>query len=351
MKIERKCKACRKPIRTSNSKKITCNTSCRKALQRRKLSKIQKENFSATSFGKWLINQCRRSRTVQIIQGVDIQSLYNLWSRCSKYNGFNSGLSDRYCLSHIAPVTNRQGILALLHPQNLIVAPTSYNSARGNSWDGVSGKYLTADQIDDSFTIYGNETTSRIEQLIAKVLGRGFDDFLESTKLAASANKKLADKLKNLECPVPVNHHTDYETLSNLVERYVSHDCDARSFCTPSTPVHLVYWEEAVRLGAYVDESNVFCAEPNWDYLHNSYVSGCFAYKLESKEDIDHKTLLIWQEGELHCISLETHHGTESLIERIAYVPILDIDQAEGVNSKGYRWPKNDPWDEITLDF
>lgn len=333
----RDCKACGKSFRTTSNSKVTCDAICRKRLQRKEQSKIQKIEFHNTAFGWWLITQCKRACTTQILQNVDIHALYDLWNKCNKYNGFNNGSNDRYCLSHIAPVKNDRGVVALLHPQNIVIAPTSFNLSYGNSWDGVSGKWLSNEQLDDSLLIYEGMTTQQIVASISKALGKGeFDSFLEANKLDLTYKAKLVRKLKDYGCKVDVSPSTDKDVLNLLLAQYEDNNL-RRSISYPRTPEDFVFWEESVRLGKYTDQDE----KPDWLRLHTQYPAGCFAYKLEVHPDVDSDDLIVTIDDETHWIHIEIHHGTSSLIESLEYVPASQVDSDEGINSRAYRWPKS----------
>lgn len=332
------CKACSKSFRTASSSKVTCNAICRKRLQRKEQAKIQKMDFDKTSFGWWLIMQCKRASTTQILQGVDIHALYDLWSKYNKYNGFNNGGDDRYCLSHIAPVKNDRGVVALLHPQNLVIAPTSFNLSYGNTWDGVSGKWLPNEQLDASLSIYEGMTTQQILASISKALGKDeFDSFLEANKLAITYKAKLVKKLKGYGCTVDVSPSTEAEVLTLLLAQYEDNEDNNCSFGIPRTPEIFVFWQESVRLGKYTEQYE----KPDWQRLHTEHPAGCFAYKLEAKPDIDYDSLFLIIDDKPHIVEIEIHHGTTSLIETFEYVPASVVDVDEGINSRSYRWPKN----------
>lgn len=182
----KKCRHCRTSFRPATARALFCDESCRKAASKHKQRATQEANFPNLAFGNYLISECVRAGTVQILQSVDLSDLYSLWCFYNKANGFNVdeefALEPRYELSHICPAAGVPGFIGLLHPLNLVVAPATYNRRRASHWKTGTGKFLRASDLKPEWSTVGR-TRADIAKMIKKV-NPTFGTLLEEHKLS-----------------------------------------------------------------------------------------------------------------------------------------------------------------------
>lgn len=191
-----KCGHCRKSFRPKTSRANFCADTCRKLAGKSKQKAAQDADFPNLAFGSWLISECQRAGTVQVLQGVDLLQLYELWCFYNRANGFNvdEELSHgRYELSHICPAVGAAGFVGLLHPDNLVVAPGDYNRKRASRWKAGTGRFLRASERRPEWFTHG-KTKAEITKLIKK-LNTTLNKLLEDHKLSYKARIRYINHL------------------------------------------------------------------------------------------------------------------------------------------------------------
>lgn len=225
-----------------------------------------------------MISEIRRAGTSQIIESVEIKNLYTLWKKCRLYNGYNTFKNSKFVLSHICPVSNENGFIALLDPENLIITSRSYNALRKNSWDGFSGRYLPASKKMAIFDVDKSTSKSSVVTMIRN-LCVGFDEFITEAKLTLTATAKLHNKLAKLGDPYP--EWTPYEDLVAALDMHRGiATTETVSFHSESESI--VYLNECARIGAYCSFNRLqeysngirLSAEINWHSLHTKHKKG-----------------------------------------------------------------------------
>ena len=221
-----------------------------------------------------MISEIKRAGTAQILQSVNIADLYALWVKCRVYNGYSTKNSD-FVLSHICPVVNISGSIALLDPENLVITTRSYNAARKNQWDGYSGKHLPVSARLAKFDVDDSTSKAAIVALIRSICF-GFDDFLTEVKLALTASAKLHNRLKKLGYPYP--EWTPYDDLVAALELHSGLAQDTSGFMNfYSETASTVYLNECARIGAfatYKRDGARLRAKIDWDSLHTTHEKG-----------------------------------------------------------------------------
>ncbi|TXH86828.1 MAG: hypothetical protein E6Q71_06110 [Pseudomonas sp.] len=298
----KKCLHCKKSFRPKTKASLYCGKSCSNAARASKKLSSRVDGFASTTFGKWLFGAIKQSGTVAVLTDVNIVELYQLWNKCRDYNGYGHGLprSELYQLSHIAPVAG-VGVIGLLDPKNLVIAPASYNQSRYTKWDGVSGRWLNRFEIDPSLSVARGDTATDILKKIRKLLGKSFDDFLLTHKLKLTQAASLAKKLKKAGCNA--DEAMGLEELRKLEAEYFTTNDDSCGWLLSTrfkADERSVFSEECFRLGA---------CEPvgggvDWDYLHS--VTDCWIVLtkwFDAEEEIitnyftNETSVFIWDAG------------------------------------------------------
>lgn len=196
------CKASYQPIRKDQK---FCSTSCKtesvkskakKATQRkldRRVSRLRR-----TGFGLYLVRECIRAKTIQILSHHTADTLHELdqlRSDCFVSNGvsLDGTLNKVYELSHICPV-NTKGLVGLLHPHNLVIANKIYNRSRGTSYSG-GGKFITRQSLKPEWHVDDQTPVSKVYDKIERFLGPVLKEYLEAHNPKLSYKERIVNKL------------------------------------------------------------------------------------------------------------------------------------------------------------
>lgn len=276
------CPACKRKFSPVRKTAKYCTDACKMNAARKRQATKQKIDFKSLAFGSWLIGQCRRAGTVQILQGFELVELYRLWVRCRRYNGFNVEVDplSRFELSHVAPVSTI-GATGTLHPKNLVITPAYYNRSRCNNWDDKSGVWLRPFDMHHSWKVYPAMTAQEVADKIAKFIPEGLDSLLSDVKLTVSFRVKMVQDL--VRAGVSTERKLKAQPYDALLKLYESLQAsninpEKRPFSIdPATPFE-VYLQECERLnieGVTHDEHSLFYANETecWDHLHGGILT------------------------------------------------------------------------------
>lgn len=271
-----KCLHCRKTFRSKSTTSKYCDKTCSNSHRATKKLKNRVDGFASTSFGKWLLGALKQAGTVAALTDVNIEELYSLWKQCREYNGYGHDLprTELYQLSHIAPA-NGVGIVGLLHPRNLVIAPAQYNFKRQQQWDGVSGRYINCFDANPALSISKGDDSAVIIKKIRKLLGDSFDKFLIAHKLNLTLRAKLAQKLKKAGCSV-ADEQMSLEELRKMEADFHADDTEGkqgfRFLPLGKAAEWYVFESECNRLGAALPIGSMFGHTViDWDYLHSTF--------------------------------------------------------------------------------
>lgn len=135
----KKCKHCKKFFSPQRSTAKFCSDSCRQTFNRggqsrtiRATSPDAKINkLLNTGFMLFVLSQCERAQTVQILDGVDFVNLYDIYA-CKQRLQFNMENDLKLDISHYIPVVGAGGQMGTLHPNNLGIWPATLNRSFKN---------------------------------------------------------------------------------------------------------------------------------------------------------------------------------------------------------------------------
>jgi hypothetical protein len=219
------CKHCGTHFEARHKSKQYCTDKCqndakcaryyksKKTTQDKKYT-TKREKLLATGFGRWLLKECQRAGTVQVLQGHTVESLnalYELFKRRSKASGYEGGKpTGAYELSHIWPVRGNQHKIGLLHPQNLVLAPARPNRLHGSKCptDGFEciGRYLPTDALLSHYSVSKENSLAEVEKQVFRLLGAIWKQFVVTLVLQQGQQEQLRKKLqKTLNVKLPVD--------------------------------------------------------------------------------------------------------------------------------------------------
>jgi hypothetical protein len=213
------CSPCKTRFYPVNASHTFCSDKCRQRGKR--LATKQKSRAQIYAFTSWLVKQCKRAGTVQILTDVDLCDLYIVWKFCRKANGFgldkDEAKQPRFEISHIAPVVGPY-ITGTLHPSNLVVCPAPYNRARYNAWDGRSGVWVKNNLLKNQWKVSGDLSVQAVLKQVEMFCPESFDALLTTQKLALSPQAKMIEHLVKLGVEEILNlQDLTYDQLSALV--------------------------------------------------------------------------------------------------------------------------------------
>lgn len=258
------CKHCGSHFETKYKSKQYCSDKCqndakcaryyksKKTTQIKKYT-IKRDKLLSTSFGRWLLKECLRAETVQILQGHTVESLIDLlelFKRRSMASGYEGGKpTGAFELSHIWPVKGNQHKLGLLHSHNLVLAPARLNRLHGTKspvegLDGI-GRYLPTGALLSRYSVNRLDSLAKIERLVFSLLGSTWQQFVATLVLQQGQQELLRKKIeKALNVKLPVD-------LSIEKLKVMAHEADVSYFSAnwSALPAVSIFVKELLRFG------------------------------------------------------------------------------------------------------
>lgn len=253
------CKALFKPVRKGH---IHCSDTCRKLRnkaknkvfsdqkrKRRLAGKLQK--LAVSTFGRYLIREIKRAKTVQILTGQSTEALKDLVSlrrRCTAASGYEEGEPlGTYELSHIWPVKSSNS-LGLLCAENLVIAPKTFNRQHAQKFPvhALVGKAIPYAALSDKWKVGEDMDSLKVLKLARSFMGEEFDKWLASFLISNSQRDQLIKNLVKAGLPKRRLQELKLRQLKALAE-----EREVPYFGISTNP-HDVRWllhEETERLG------------------------------------------------------------------------------------------------------
>lgn len=203
MSVVRKkvCHHCKAPFTTSQISAKYCSDECKadvKNLKAKKVTQAKAERrvsrLRRTGFGQYLVRECIRAKTIQILSLHTAETLHQLdqlRTGCFIANGSSDEKS--YELSHICPA-NSKGLVGLLHPHNLIIADKTFNRKRGTDYSG-GGLFINRLSLKTEWHVDSNTPVSQVYAKIEKLLGPILKEYLEEHSPKLSYKERIINKL------------------------------------------------------------------------------------------------------------------------------------------------------------
>lgn len=254
------CKALFKPIRKGH---VHCSDTCRKLRNKAKNKVISDQkkkrrlaekvkNLGASTFGRYLIREIKRAKTVQILTGQSAESLKALASlrrRCTAASGYEKGEPlGTYELSHIWPVKSSHS-LGLLCVENLVIAPKSFNRQHAQKFPvhALVGKAIPDASLSDQWKVAEGMDSLQVLKLARSFMGEEFDKWLSPFLISNSRRDQLIKNLVKAGLPKRRLQELKLRQLKALAEEE-----DVSYFDISTTPqdVRSLLSEETERLGA-----------------------------------------------------------------------------------------------------
>lgn len=253
------CKSLFKPVRKGH---VHCSDTCRKLRnkaknkvisdQKRKRRLAEKvKKLASTTFGRYLVREIKRAKTVQILTGHSADSLKALVAlrrRCTNASGYEEGEPlGTYELSHIWPVKSTNSI-GLLCVENLVIAPKSFNRQHAQKFPvhTLIGKAISDSDLTAQWKVVGGMDSALVLKLARSFVGEEFDRWLASFLISNSQRDQLIKNLVKAGLPKRRLQELKLRQLKALAEE---EEVPYFDISTNPQDVRLLLNEETERLG------------------------------------------------------------------------------------------------------
>jgi hypothetical protein len=210
----RVCEHCQATFKTESKTKKYCSVKCSDASRakryynkktgkkdttdKRYAAKIKK--LANTAFGRYLVSECIRAGTVQILSDStadDLIQLAYLHRLRSRYSGYEEGKPTGFFhLSHIWPARVVDKKLGCLHHLNLVISPAKFNlQHKGSPAIDSAGKYLNTESLLHEYSVRSNATPEAIFKKIRRLLGKSWTSFVTALTIQTNQREQLLKKL------------------------------------------------------------------------------------------------------------------------------------------------------------
>lgn len=279
------CKHCKKRFRTTSVTAIYCTRECKQlaAAISKRVSYTAKASDSA--FMDLLARECIRAGTLQVLQGHDVASLTDLYALYKRHLYANEyGASRKFALSHIAPAQGRDSV-GLLHPSNLVLAPSDWNRSHGTQHFG-HGLSIPRSQLQSRHDVRRGDSRKGTITRIIRYLGEDvISEFAKAVKLQPTQrHKTLAWLYAHLDPanPVHADHLAKLDAMSSKALTTLKATLQGKEPSGYKPPT----LEESL-LGIFSQELTRFAAV-------RSDLAPLAAFVAECSKRLDHREPLIW---------------------------------------------------------
>ncbi len=294
---ERKCLQCTAELLTKRQSAKFCSDDCRtkynNAIKKKdreataaKRQAARSNKFDQSTFASYLIGECKRAGTVQVLEGIGLDGLKLLRDLVAKRTTYNGGDSRQYAISHIFPAVNHNsGNIGLLHPENLVIAPSEFNQKRGNKLPKEgAGRCIPINTLKRKYIVRNSTPKSEVLDKIKAVIGAAvYNAFLKeyASKLGLTSQNKIKAKLAKQNIP-----YSESATLEELQEAHSqAFGVDFKlGYSREPTPLQFVVMQETNRLSPWSPFKlflDFYASETYWCY-HRQWVQQENGNKVQS---------------------------------------------------------------------
>ncbi|VVM65016.1 hypothetical protein PS645_01473 [Pseudomonas fluorescens] len=188
----RECKTCTTEFNTSQFNAKYCpdcrSTSYSRVQKEKRQTLAQKRTLKLSQSDEWLwiARECKRSGTVEILQGVDIVALLAVYKARFKTYGYNPETKkSQYHLCHISPAVGKDSV-GLLNHQNLFVGTAFHNLKHSNKSYKDRGLCIPKKKLNSKWKV-SKETSDRIVlDKVTEYLGKVLIDYAKENPITKS---------------------------------------------------------------------------------------------------------------------------------------------------------------------
>lgn len=253
----RTCTHCNKDFITNQYKSKYCSSTCKSSARSSKTAARRIEKIPYSDNWLWIARECRRASTVEILQGVNLEKLFEVYNRRYKCYGWDSDKKQsKFHLCHIAPVSG-DGSIGLLHHQNLFIGGSLPNQVHGTKYYKGSGLSIRSVQLLPKWRVGKDDTDKQVFAKVQKYLGKKLIDYAKANPIKKANRFVIADRIFKHE-----NNTTALEDLRKMgtqaLMQLESDLNDTIAFSVKLTAKRsvVVYIEELERFASYQSENS-----------------------------------------------------------------------------------------------
>lgn len=231
--------------------KIYCSTTCRKVAHRKAKSQNtraqqRRANMLQNEEVLYLVGQCKRAKTVQILTGHTLESFKETMAL------IRNRPKVKINLCHIAPVKGKNSI-GLLHCRNLFYGGAYQNQKIGRQYIS-GGLFIKHKHIKDEWYVDSSTPTNKVLLKVEAFLGDIIPRYLETTPVRKSKKVQIIEKITALD------NSADFERMINLSYLELDNQLNTlrkrplREYDSRKESKFLTYLNEITRFISYGDE-------------------------------------------------------------------------------------------------
>jgi hypothetical protein len=257
-KLERiyTCSVCATSYPTTRySKTHYCSPSCRSKARSDKTAAKRIEKIPYSDNWLWIARECRRSGTVEVLQDVDLEQLFEVYNRRYKCYGWDSDKKQsKFHLCHISPVSG-DGSVGLLHHKNLFIGGSLPNQVQGTKSYKGAGLSIRSIKLLPKWRVGKDDSDKQVFAKIQKYLGTKLTDYAKANKITKANRFVIAERISKLEnntLPLSDLRKMGTQALMNLEADLT--EKDVYSIKLTARRSLAVYLEELERFASYDTE-------------------------------------------------------------------------------------------------
>lgn len=200
-KLERSytCSVCNTPYTTIRySKTHYCSPACRSKARSQRTASKRIEKLPVSDAWLWIARECRRAETIEILQDVDLEKLFEVYNRRFKCYGWDSEKKvSKFHLCHIAPVAGESSV-GLLHHENLFIGSSLANQVQGTKSYTGAGKSILRSTLKKKWLVDSKESDKAILAKVQKYLGDKLTEYAKNHPIKKAQRFVLAERISKL---------------------------------------------------------------------------------------------------------------------------------------------------------
>lgn len=222
-----------------------CNVRCKNAAYRKRKSKQsrisqRRSNLIQNDAIIYILRQCIKAKTVQILEGHTLDSFIKLIILISTKYG------RKVNICHIAPVKGK-GSTGLLHDRNIFHAGAYQNKKFRNKYYS-GGLKIDNDQLLEKWSVTDKMSNNDVLLKIEEFLGDIVSDYIAVSPVRKSKRAQIANKIISRE---------NCQTFDDLMERSYTELADHWAMINKKRPFKVLHKEESKYI-AYMDSLTRF---------------------------------------------------------------------------------------------
>jgi len=203
IKRPKKCLHCNKDYVTPRHPQKYCSKTCSVAANRAKRPKAKpthekrKERMIDNAFFDYIVRECKRAGTVEILTDYDLAKGQKIFERKNKLRSWDSEKRRHiYHICHISPVKGN-GTIGLLHHDNLFIGRSLHNqrNSNGENENAAIGKSIPTDGLRKEWKVNKKTPKKKVLKKIEDFLGDKLDEFAKNHKIDTDKHLLLARRV------------------------------------------------------------------------------------------------------------------------------------------------------------